>query len=167
MISVFLSMIGQNIMLITLSPKILFVFFYSSIQKSACLSHISHFALLTNQFIYHTTFIKSIQTWKIWKGLSLRGWSLFCLFIFGMLMIVYCVLLVGRKSSPVQTDGSSKSMECYGVVQNSKWLFNWTLLFGRKSWQTHLLGVEGAYSINLKTDLVKYNGCYDSMMVYI
>ena len=23
---------------------------------------------------------------------------------------------------------------------------------------------EGAYSINLKTDLLKYNGCYDSMM---
>ena len=26
---------------------------------------------------------------------------------------------------------------------------------------------EGAYSINLKTDLVKYNGCYDSMIGYI
>ena len=26
---------------------------------------------------------------------------------------------------------------------------------------------EGRYSINLKTDLVKYNGCYDSMMGYI
>ena len=31
-----------------------------------------------------------------------------------------------------------KSMECYGVVRNSKWLFNWTLLFWRKRWQTHL-----------------------------
>ena len=26
---------------------------------------------------------------------------------------------------------------------------------------------EKGYSINLKTDLVKYNGCYDSMMGYI
>ena len=26
---------------------------------------------------------------------------------------------------------------------------------------------EGTYSMNLKTDLVKYNGCYDSMMDYI
>ena len=26
---------------------------------------------------------------------------------------------------------------------------------------------EGGYSIDLKTDLVKYNGCYDSMMGYI
>ena len=26
---------------------------------------------------------------------------------------------------------------------------------------------EGTYSINLKTDLVKYNGCYDSMIGYI
>ena len=26
---------------------------------------------------------------------------------------------------------------------------------------------EGGYSINLKTDLVKYNGCYNSMMGYI
>ena len=26
---------------------------------------------------------------------------------------------------------------------------------------------EGRYSINLKTDLVKYNGCYDSMIGYI
>ena len=26
---------------------------------------------------------------------------------------------------------------------------------------------EGGYSINLKTDLVKYNGYYDSMMGYI
>ena len=26
---------------------------------------------------------------------------------------------------------------------------------------------EGGYSINLKTDLVKYNGCYGSMMGYI
>ena len=39
MISVLLSMIRQNIMVITLSPKIFFVFFYSSIQKSPCLSH--------------------------------------------------------------------------------------------------------------------------------
>ena len=26
---------------------------------------------------------------------------------------------------------------------------------------------EGTYSINLKTDLVKYNGCYDSMISYL
>ena len=26
---------------------------------------------------------------------------------------------------------------------------------------------EGTYSIKLKTDLVKYNGCYDSMMSYL
>ena len=26
---------------------------------------------------------------------------------------------------------------------------------------------EGTYSINLKTDLVKYNGCYDSMIGYL
>ena len=26
---------------------------------------------------------------------------------------------------------------------------------------------EGTYSINLKTDLVKYSGCYDSMISYI
>ena len=26
---------------------------------------------------------------------------------------------------------------------------------------------EGTYSINLKTDLVKNNGCYDSMISYI
>ena len=26
---------------------------------------------------------------------------------------------------------------------------------------------EGTYSINFKTDLVKYNGCYDSMISYI
>ena len=25
---------------------------------------------------------------------------------------------------------------------------------------------EGTYSINLKTDLVKYNGCYDGMISY-
>ena len=49
--------------------------------------------------------------------------------------------MVGRKSSLLQTDGSSKSMECYGVVRSSKWLFNWILLFWRKSWQTHLLRI--------------------------
>ena len=26
---------------------------------------------------------------------------------------------------------------------------------------------EGTYSINIKTDLVKYNGCYDSMISYL
>ena len=26
---------------------------------------------------------------------------------------------------------------------------------------------EGTYSINLQTDLVKYNGCYDSMISYL
>ena len=26
---------------------------------------------------------------------------------------------------------------------------------------------KGTYSINLKTDLIKYNGCYDSMISYL
>ena len=32
-----------------------------SVQESVRLSHISHFALFTNQFVYHTTFFKSIR----------------------------------------------------------------------------------------------------------
>ena len=42
--SIFLSMTRKTIMVITLSPEILFLFFYSSIQKSARLSHMSHFS---------------------------------------------------------------------------------------------------------------------------
>ena len=37
----------------------------------------------------------------------------------------------------------------------------------RESMEMLYIKREGAYSINLKTDLVNYNGCYDSMMGYI
>ena len=37
--------------------------------------------------------VKSHTKLKIWKGLFLRGWDLYCLFIFGMLMILYFVYL--------------------------------------------------------------------------